>query len=326
MRGRCVLKILFVGVMISSPALAVQEAPDEAGALDPICPELAGFRITEAPAALPPGFVDCNDNSIPDECDIEWGTSFDCNDDIVPDECQVVQCEIEDGVHLISLSASHGITWYPERGFNTFNLYRGDLDLLKMTGLYTQDPAAVPLAARNCHLAATLLPDGIVPGAGKALYYILTGDIGPQEASLGTDSDGMVRINDNPCPAPPPLSVSVRSDKAVYAPGEQVQIAIDITNLNTADVIALQFPTTCQASFRIEDLTGSLIFSNPLTCFFIFTQLVLQPGQTATFTDSWSQIDDSGVPLALSGEFVVRGVLLDQIPEPSGITGISIQP
>jgi hypothetical protein len=105
-----------------------------------------------------------------------------------------------------------------------------------------------------------------------------------------------------------------------------VQIEIDIANLTTTEVIALQFPTTCQASFRIESLSGSPLHSNPQSCFFILTQLVLQPGQTATFADSWPQIDDSGGPLTLSGEFVVRGVVVDQIPEPSGITGISIRP
>jgi CSLREA domain-containing protein len=32
---------------------------------------------------------DCNDNNIPDECDIADGTSYDCNDNDIPDECDV---------------------------------------------------------------------------------------------------------------------------------------------------------------------------------------------------------------------------------------------
>ena len=32
---------------------------------------------------------DCNDNGIPDECDTADGTSFDCDQDLIPDECEI---------------------------------------------------------------------------------------------------------------------------------------------------------------------------------------------------------------------------------------------
>jgi hypothetical protein len=332
-RTLSVLRILTLGAVLASYPIAINTGKsrtdgfiDRAETPNTTCPVFDVLKFTEEVAVLPPGFIDCNANSIPDDCDIEWGTSLDCNFDVIPDECQVVGCELEDGVHLIEFPERDRIAWFPERGFNTFNLYRGDLELLKMLELYTQDPATIPLAARSCHLAAVSLADGIVPEVGQAVYYLLTGDTGSPEGSLGADSNGIVRRNDNPCPPPPALSVSVRTDKAVYAPGEVVLVEIDLANLTATEVITLHFPTTCQASFRVEDLSGAPVYNNPQNCFFIFTQLVLQPDQTATYTDAWPQIDDSGEPLTLSGELVIRGVVLDQVPEPSGITGISIRP
>jgi hypothetical protein len=39
---------------------------------------------------------DCNDNGVPDDCDIADGTSEDCNDNGVPDECDIESGESED--------------------------------------------------------------------------------------------------------------------------------------------------------------------------------------------------------------------------------------
>ena len=46
---------------------------------------LVGLVLSSAAIA---GFVDCNDNGIPDDLDILNGTSIDCDGDGVPDECQ----------------------------------------------------------------------------------------------------------------------------------------------------------------------------------------------------------------------------------------------
>lgn len=37
----------------------------------------------------PWGATDCNDNDVPDECDIKWGTSEDCNENGIPDSCDI---------------------------------------------------------------------------------------------------------------------------------------------------------------------------------------------------------------------------------------------
>ena len=45
----------------------------------------------DAPGCMPPcgGSEDCNDNAIPDECDIDSGTSRDANGNGIPDECEL---------------------------------------------------------------------------------------------------------------------------------------------------------------------------------------------------------------------------------------------
>ncbi len=44
------------------------------------------------------GILDCNNNGVPDSCDIASGTSFDCNQDQIPDECQPVLDADGDGI------------------------------------------------------------------------------------------------------------------------------------------------------------------------------------------------------------------------------------
>jgi len=63
-----------------------------------------------------------------------------------------------------------------------------------------QDLIDLPLAARSCDLMQTSLPDGPNPGPGRAVFYLVSGNAGGVEGSLGTNSAGVVRTNTNPCP------------------------------------------------------------------------------------------------------------------------------
>ena len=92
------------------------------------------------------------------------------------------------------------INWQEESVFRSFNLYRGDLSVLRQSGVYTQDPQTVPLAASNCNVKDAFLTDSFVPPAGQIAFYLVTGKDRGQESSLGTDSAGFERPNDNPCP------------------------------------------------------------------------------------------------------------------------------
>jgi hypothetical protein len=129
----------------------------------------------------------CPDTPNPDQSDI--------NHDFVGDVC-----DLNDGLILIDLLDGATVGWQQEAGFESFNLYRGDLSVLKSSGLYTQDPAIVPLADRQCGLVDPALSDPIDPPLGKCVFYLVTGVHLGVEGSLGTNSAGASRPNDNPCP------------------------------------------------------------------------------------------------------------------------------
>jgi hypothetical protein len=92
--------------------------------------------------------------------------------------------------------------WQPQPLQDGFNLYRGSLQRLRDTGEYTQDPVLEPLAAATCNLLLANLPydDGFSPPADTTVFYLVTLFISDWEASLGTDSVGLLRPHHNPCP------------------------------------------------------------------------------------------------------------------------------
>ena len=92
------------------------------------------------------------------------------------------------------------IEWQAETGPTSWDVYTGDLDVLRGTGVYTQAPGSNPLADRFCDLPTTSVADPVVPAAGKVEFVLVTGKLGGIEGSLGTESDGTERPNTNPCP------------------------------------------------------------------------------------------------------------------------------
>lgn len=108
-------------------------------------------------------------------------------------------CDLNDGLIYLDVPDASLILWQREAGLDGFNLYRGDLRVLRASGLYTQDPAAVPLAARYCALSDTSLADD-APPRGQAVFYLVSGNVSGVEGSLGKNSAGTERPNANPCP------------------------------------------------------------------------------------------------------------------------------
>lgn len=90
------------------------------------------------------------------------------------------------------------LSWEDRMGRSSFNLYRSDWDAFLATGEYTQDPAAVPAAARWCGLDSASATDTFLPAPETMVFYLVTG-VGDVEGSLGTRSDGSERPNANPC-------------------------------------------------------------------------------------------------------------------------------
>jgi N-acetylneuraminic acid mutarotase len=128
--------------------------------------------------------------------DMPFAAGSDLDDDGEGDPC-----DMDDGTIYILLHDPDVIEWQWESGFESWNLYRGDLRVLREQGLYTQDPTQVPLATTLCGLSEPWNTD-VDPGAGEALFYLTTGNYTGTgaESGLGTDSDGIERVNASPCP------------------------------------------------------------------------------------------------------------------------------
>ena len=92
------------------------------------------------------------------------------------------------------------VEWQQEVGFDSFNCYRGNLQTLRASGAYTQDPQTDPLVIRTCDIGGSSVLDGPILAPGQVVFYLVTGNDLAAESSLGTDSAGIERPNDNPCP------------------------------------------------------------------------------------------------------------------------------
>ncbi|HKQ62999.1 MAG TPA: spondin domain-containing protein [Candidatus Polarisedimenticolaceae bacterium] len=110
-------------------------------------------------------------------------------------------CDLADGRILFTDVARASVAWQNESGYGAFNLYRGDLALLRATHEYTQEPMpSNPAAARLCSFGSAIAPDAYLPPAGGAAYFLVTGVAGGSEGPLGTDGAGQERPNGHPCP------------------------------------------------------------------------------------------------------------------------------
>ena len=110
------------------------------------------------------------------------------------------ECDLTDGLILVALPNLSTVTWQPDTVFQKFNVYWGDLSILRSTGQYTQNPAMVPLAGHSCGLIGSSMTGIPAPGVGKAVHFLVTGVSGVVEGSLGTNSSGVTRPNNYPCP------------------------------------------------------------------------------------------------------------------------------
>jgi len=109
-------------------------------------------------------------------------------------------CDLNDGLILASMTSSSSMLYQVEQGMSRFNVYRGDMGILKTSGVYTQDPGVVPTAAQFCGMTSGSLFDPATPALKKVFYYLVTGVTSGVEGSLGTRSSGAPRPNANPCP------------------------------------------------------------------------------------------------------------------------------
>ncbi len=90
------------------------------------------------------------------------------------------------------------VRWNERIGAASYNLYRGDLFLLRAGGDYTQDPAHVAGAEQWCGRPAAQVVDPDMPPPGEAFFYLAT-PVDLAEGSLGFDSSRTPRPHALPC-------------------------------------------------------------------------------------------------------------------------------
>ena len=145
------------------------------------------------------GGVDSDFDGVPGACD-------DCPSDYNPTQIDLDHdgegdaCDLDDGTILVRFPDPAHLEWQPEAGFEAWNVYRGDLDVLRESGTYTQVPGSNPLASRICRETLTTIDDTNLPAVGKTEFSLVTGVHGVVEGSLGSDGAGIERPNTNPCP------------------------------------------------------------------------------------------------------------------------------
>lgn len=109
-------------------------------------------------------------------------------------------CDLDDGLIWVNLLDPNRVWWQRDPWYlDSFQLYRGDLDVLRATGVYVQDPALVPLASRRCEILSDRAVEPDIPPLGKVAFYVVAGSFGGIERSLGQDGEGTDRPNPDPC-------------------------------------------------------------------------------------------------------------------------------
>ena len=132
------------------------------------------------------GLSSCNDN-----CDAHFNPSqSDLDGDFEGDHC-----DLDDGEVYILFSSVPQVDWQQEQGFDSWNYYKGDLDELLTSQLYTQAPGSNALAARQCGLGLPSAADATPPAAGKTAFFLVAAVNGGLEDGLGEDSSGVPRPN-----------------------------------------------------------------------------------------------------------------------------------
>jgi hypothetical protein len=109
-------------------------------------------------------------------------------------------CDLDDGLIYIYANDPDLVEWQEEGGQTRWNVYEGDLGILKSGGSYTQLRGSNPLADRHCNIFHGWVDDTEPVPAHACKFSLVTGLSGPSEGSLGTNSAGVLRPNIHPCP------------------------------------------------------------------------------------------------------------------------------
>ena len=85
------------------------------------------------------------------------------------------------------------VSWSPVAAIDMYHLYRGDLDTLRASGAYVQEPSSHAGADRFCGITDTSFDDPYQPQVGETVFYLVTTESG----GLGSGSGGQRSENGN---------------------------------------------------------------------------------------------------------------------------------
>jgi hypothetical protein len=110
------------------------------------------------------------------------------------------RCDLDDGLLYFTEMGRAQQGWQDESAvYASYHLYRGDLEVLRTNGVYTQ-PLSVPDAAAFCGLLTPSYDDDFEPDPGEGVFYLVTGPLDNcLEGNLGPDSAGNTRPHGNRC-------------------------------------------------------------------------------------------------------------------------------
>jgi len=121
---------------------------------------------------------------------------------------------------------------------------------------------------------------------------------------------------------PDPLRVTFSTDKATYVRTQApAQLSLVVTNIDTYPV-TLHFQSGKQFDFAVKNSSGQVVWtwSNGKTFPTQPSEVVLAPGQSLTYTQSWSYVNNNGLPVT-DGTYTASGTFLGFWYAESGTKG-----
>jgi hypothetical protein len=144
--------------------------------------------------------ADTDADSIHDACD-DCRFTFNPAQSDQDDDGEGDACDTDDGaIFVFGPTNASRVEWQGETGESAWNVYHGDLSVLRSSGFYTQAPGSNPVAARQCGVAEMGIDDTGEVLQGLTRFTLVTGVTNGLEGGLGEDGQGSPRVNLNPCP------------------------------------------------------------------------------------------------------------------------------